>query len=121
MEAAVEAQLRNRPAQFVDPSLVLRVRMNGMLLEEDWQALGMALLSSDDDKNIVLFSSAGDLAALIQRLEAYDGPIPAGQASRRYEGFVSRIEDVGTLVPRDRIGIRFREAGLTDATDLRDD
>jgi hypothetical protein len=121
VEAAVEAQLRNRPAQFVDPSLVLRVRMNGMLLEEDWQALGMALLSSDDDKNIVLFSSAGDLAALIQRLEAYDGPIPAGQASRRYEGFVSRIEDVGTLVPRDRIGIRFREAGLTDATDLRDD
>lgn len=64
MEAAVEEQLRNRPAQFVDPSLILRVRMNGMLLEEDWEALGLILLSSDEDRNIVLFSSAGDLAAL---------------------------------------------------------
>lgn len=121
MEAAVEEQLRNRPAQFVDPSLILRVRMNGMLLEEDWEALGLILLSSDEDRNIVLFSSAGDLAALVQRLDAFDGPIPAGQASRRYEGFVSRIENVGTLAPRDRLGIRFREAGFTEAADLQDD
>ncbi|MEF9606017.1 hypothetical protein O4J55_28310, partial [Paracoccus sp. PXZ] len=67
-----------------------------------------------------MFSSAGDLAALIQRLDAFDGPIPVGQASRRYEGFVSRIESVGTLAPRDRLGIRFREAGLTEAADLQD-
>ncbi len=120
MEAAVQEQLRNRPAQFVDPSLILRVRMEGMLLEEDWANLGLTLLSSDDDRNIVLFSSAGDLAALIARLDAYDGPIPIGQAGRRYEGFVSRIESVGTLAPRDRLGIRFREAGFTEATDLQD-
>ena len=61
MEAAVQEQLRNRPAQFVDPSLILRVRMVGMLLEEDWANLGLTLLSSDDDKNIVLFSSAVNL------------------------------------------------------------
>ena len=79
VEAAVEAQLQNRPAQFVDPSLILCVRMNGMLLEEDWEALGLTLLSSDDDKNIVLFSSAGDLAALMQRLDAFDGPIHLGR------------------------------------------
>lgn len=120
VEAAVEEQLRNRPAQFVDPSLILRVNMNGMLLEADWGSLGLTLLSSDEDKNIVLFSSAGDLAALMYRLEAFDGPIPEGQAARRYEGFVSRIETVETLAPRDRMGGRFREAGLTEASDLQD-
>ncbi len=91
-----------------------------MLLESDWEALGLTLLSSDEDKNIVLFSSAGDLAALMQRLEAFDGPIPDGQAGRRYEGFVSRIENVGTLSPRDLLGVRFREAGITEAADLQD-
>ncbi|WP_347233347.1 S8 family peptidase [Tabrizicola fusiformis] len=121
VEAAVEAQIRNRPPQFVDPSLILRVRMEGMLLEDEWEALGLTLLASDEDKNIVLFSSAGDLAALVQRLDAFDGPIPEGQRGRRYEGFVARIEGVSTLAPRDRLGLRLRQAGFTEATDLQDD
>ncbi len=121
VEEAVRTQQESRPPQFVDPSLILRVRMQGMLLEEDWQALGLTLLSSDDDRNIVLFSSEGDLSAFLQRLEAYDGPIPEGQRGRRYEGFVTRIEDVGTLRPHDRLGIRLREAGLTEAEDLVSD
>ena len=121
VEEAVEAQQRNRPPQFVDPSLILRVQMQGMLLESDWEALGLTLLSSDDDRNIVLFSSQGDLTAFRERLEAYDGAIPDGQRTRRYEGFVTRIENVGTLEPRDRLGIRLREAGFTEATDLQND
>ena len=121
VESAVEVQVRNRPAQFVDPSLILRVRMSGMLLEDDWEALGLTVLSSDADRNIVLFSSQGDLAAFLQRLEDYDGPIPERQQGRRYEGFVTRIEDVGALAARDRLGIRLREAGFTEATDLQDE
>lgn len=71
--------------------------MEGMLLEPDWETLGLTLLSSDYDRNIILFSSQGDLTAFLQRLDAYDGPIPDGQQGRRYEGFVTRIENVGTL------------------------
>ena len=119
VEEAVEAQQPDRPPQFVDPSLILRVQMHGMLLESDWEALGLTLLSSDDDRNIVLFSSEGDLTAFRQRLEAYDGAIPDGQRTRRYEGFVTRIENVGTLKPRDRLGVRLREAGFNKATDLQ--
>lgn len=118
VEEAVQIQRENRPSQFVDPSLILRVQMEGMLLEEDWEALGLTLLSSDEDRNIVLFSSGGDLTAFLQRLEAYDGPVPDGQQGRRYGGFVTRIEHVTTLTPRDRLGIRLREAGLTEAEDL---
>ncbi len=118
VEEAVRAQQENRPPQFVDPSLILRVQMQGMLLEGDWESLGLTLLSSDEDRNIVLFSSEGDLSTFLQRLEAYEGPVPEGQQGRRYEGFVTRIEDVGTLTPRDRLGIRLREAGLTEEEDL---
>ncbi|WEX08503.1 S8 family peptidase [Chelativorans sp. AA-79] len=121
VEAAIQTQQQNRPAQFIDPSLILRVRMQGMLLEPDWEALGLTLLSSDDDRNIILFSSQGDLTAFLQRLDAYDGPIPDGQQGRRYEGFVTRIENIGTLEPRDRLGMRIREAGFTEATDLQND
>ncbi|MGY6554566.1 MAG: S8 family peptidase [Wenzhouxiangella sp.] len=121
VEAAVQAQREARLPQLVDPSLILRVRMRGMLLEDDWEALDLTLLSSDEDRNIVLFSSQGNLSAFLQRLEAYDGPVPEGQKSRRYENFVTRIEDVSTLNPRDRLGIRLREAGLTQAEDLVDD
>ncbi|OOY02780.1 S8 family peptidase [Thioclava sp. F28-4] len=118
VEDAVRTQQESRPPQFIDPSLILRVRMEGMLLEDNWEALGLTLLSSDEDRNIVLFSSEGDLSAFLHRLDAYDGPVPEGQRGRRYEGFVTRIEDVGTLTPRDRLGIRLREAGLTEAADL---
>ncbi|WP_311136201.1 MULTISPECIES: S8 family peptidase [Pseudooceanicola] len=121
VEEAVRTQQESRPLQFVDPSLILRVQMQGMLLEADWEALGLTLLSSDEDRNIVLFSSEGDLSAFLQRLEAYDGPVPEGQRGRRYEGFVTRIENVGTLTPRDRLGVRLREAGFSEADDLVSD
>ncbi len=121
VEAAVQAQQQARPPQFVDPSLILRVRMRGILLEADWETLDLTLLSSDEDRNIVLFSSQGDLSAFLQRLEAYDGPVPEGQKSKRYENFVTRIEDISTLNPRDRLGIRLREAGFSEAEDLVDD
>lgn len=121
VQEAIEVQVRDRPEPFVDPSLILRVQMQGMLLEDQWEQLGFTLLSSDDDRNIVLFSSHGDLTAFQQRLDAYDGPIPEGQAGRRYEGFVTRIAQVGTLEPQDRLGIRFREAGVTEVDHLLDD
>lgn len=121
VEEVVRIQRESRPPQFVDPSLILRVQMQGMLLESDWEAIGLTFLSSDEDRNIVLFSSEGDLSAFLQRLNAYDGPIPDGQQGRRYEGFVTRIENVGWLAPRDRLGIRIREAGFTEAEDLLSD
>lgn len=79
------------------------------------------MLSSDEDRNIVLFSSNGDLDAFYRRLDDYDGPIPEGQRGRRYENFVARIEDIGALNARDRLGMRMKKAGYMEARDLLDD
>lgn len=121
VEAVVQDQQQHRPAQFVDPSLILRVRMHGTLMESDWEKLGLTLLASDDDRNIVLFSSTGDLSEFFERLNAYDGPVPEGQKNPSYQNFVAGIEEVGALESRDRLGIRFKEAGLTEAEDLVSD
>lgn len=121
VDRAVAEQRRQRPAEFVDPSLILRVRMHGIPMEDDWGALGLTLLSSDDDHTLVLFSSSDELTEFRERLDAYEGPIPERQAGRRYAGFIDRIDDIGTLEPRDRLGIRLREAGFTEPGDFQDD
>lgn len=92
VEDAARSQQRTKPSRFVDPSLIFRVQMQGMLQESDWESLGLRLLSSDEDRNIVLFSSNGDLDAFYRRLDDYDGPIPEGQRGRRYENFVAALK-----------------------------
>lgn len=121
LATAIASQRRQRPAAFIDPSLILRVQMSGMTMEEDWEALGLTLLSSDADKNLILFSSSDDLADFNERLNAYERAIPAGQRNPRYAGFVNRIDEIGAVEARDRIGIRLREEGFTDADDFNDD
>ncbi|WP_204349509.1 hypothetical protein, partial [Stenotrophomonas maltophilia] len=43
LDTAIAEQQRRRRPEFVDPSLILRVRMTGMTMEEDWERLGLTL------------------------------------------------------------------------------
>lgn len=121
LTAAVEEQQRRRRPEFVDPSLILRVRMNGMTLEEDWERLGLTVLSTDDDKTLVLFASEDDLRGFRERLAAYSRGVPGGQASPAYSGFINRVEEIAAVTPQDRIGVRLREEGFTGPADFADD
>lgn len=116
-EAIVNQQRRRRP-QFITPSLILRVQMVTTLLEEQWEALGLTVLSSDADRTLVLFSSSDDMRELRARFDAYAQDIPDGQRNASYAGFVPFIESIGTMEPRDRIGERLREAGFADLDDF---
>lgn len=115
---AIQAQQRRRRPEFVDPSLILRARMSGPLLEEDWNQLGLTVLSSDEDRTLVLFSSTEDLTQFRRRLAAYAQGTPPGQKHPTYNAFIGGIETIGTVEPRDRIGLRARNSGLTEATDF---
>lgn len=121
IDTAVNEQRAQRPAAFVDPSLILRVEMSGMAMEEEWEKVGLRLLSNDEDNTIILFSSTEDLTAFRQKLNEYDGPTPTGQKNKRYAGFINRIVEIDTIRPRDRLGIRLRERGFTDPSDFQDD
>ena len=112
-------QRRRRKPEFVDPSLILRVQMTGALLEEQWEQLGLTILSSDPDRTLVLFASSDDMHDFRARLDAYQGGAPAGQRSAPYNAFIGNIEAIGAVEARDRIGVRFREDGLVAPTDFQ--
>ncbi|WP_238373036.1 S8 family peptidase [Heliomarina baculiformis] len=119
---AVAEQQAAKPAAFVDPSLLLRVRVDGHIAESDWERLGLAVVSSDADRTVLLFSSTGDLTEFINRLSKFDEP-PANpdQKNPNYAGLVGRIDSVGGLSPRDRLGPKIKADGFTEAEDLQDD
>lgn len=119
LDQAVAAQQQRRRPEFVNPALILRVQMTGALLEEDWNRLGLTVLSSDDDRTLVLFASSDDMTAFRERLAAYARGVPPGQQNPSYAAFIGGIEAIAAVSPRDRIGIRAREDGLTDATDFQ--
>lgn len=121
LDAAVAEQKQRRKPEFVDPSLVLRVRMSGASMEADWEALGLTLLASDADRTLILFSSSHEMDSFRDRLAAFAAGPPAGQKGTPYAAFIGGIEEVGSVEPKDRIGIRAREEGFTADSDFADD
>jgi len=67
----VTAQRQGRRPDAVDPSLIPRVQMSGPLLEEEWSRVRLTVLSSDEDRTLVLFSSSDELTELQRKLDAY--------------------------------------------------
>ena len=116
LDAATQEQRRRRKPEF--PSLILRVQMTGPLLEEDWERLGLTVLSSDADRTLVLFASNEDMQDFRARLDAYQGGAPPGQKHAPYINFVAGIESIGSVEPRDRIGPRMREEGFAEVDDF---
>lgn len=118
LDTAVETQRKRRKPEFVDPALILRVQMTGSFLEEDWEQLGLTVVSSDRDQTLVLFSSSDDMQEFRARLQAYQGGARPERKAAPYNSFISSIEKIGTVEPKDRIGIRFREEGFAELSDF---
>lgn len=118
LDNAIETQQRRRKPQFIDPSLILRVRMAGALLETDWEALGLTVVSNDADRTLVLFTSSDEMRDFRIRLNAYQAGARTNLGNPPYNGFIANIDSIGAVEPRDRIGIRFRERGLLELEDF---
>lgn len=118
LDTAIASQQARRRPEFVDPSLILRVQMSGALLEEQWNVLGLTVLSSDEDRTLVLFSSRDDMAQFRERLAAYGRGAPVGQINPPYAAFIGGIETISAIAPRDRIGVRAREEGFVEPADF---
>ena len=119
LDSAVTAQQRRRRAEAVDPALILRVHMSGPLLEEEWNKVGLTLLSSDEDRSLVLFSSSDELTEFRRKLAAFGAGAPVGQINPSFAGFIANIESIAEVAPRDRIGMRARQAGLVEVDDFQ--
>lgn len=106
------AQRRRARIAGIDPSLILRVRMNGSIAEDAWHQAGLAILSVDTDKTLVLFSSDAELTDFRRRVNEYQGGPPGVQRSPPHAGLIAAIDEVGNIEPSDRIGRLLRSDGF---------
>jgi hypothetical protein len=95
--------------------------MTGNLQEEDWEHLGLTVLSTNADRSLILFSSTDDMQEFRERLDAYSRGTPRGQKYPSYNAFIGNIDTIGPVEPRDRIGARFQEEGYTTLEDFAED
>lgn len=121
LQAVIAAQRAPRAAVHVDPSLILAVKMAAGLQIEEWEQLGVRVLSSDSDRTLILFASRAELEDLAARLTAYAQGTPPGQKHPMYAGFVSNIDEIGAVEPVDRIGRVLRDEGFSTLEDFAED
>lgn len=116
-----EFRARSRP-KGIDPSLILRIQLNAQAgVDEDaWERSGLVLLSIDENKTLVLFSSDVELSEFKRRLSEYQlGPPPEQKGAPHQQMFAS-IDEIGEVRPEDRIGRLLRAEGVTSLEEVEE-
>lgn len=102
---------RRTPAG-INPALVLRVKLDGSVDEEDWRRAGLVLVGHEDSRTLILFASDLELQKFRKELAAYQGGPKEGRKGAPYAGIFNAIDSVGPLQPADRIGRLFKQEGF---------
>ena len=121
---SVLTNYRQRPRPLgIDPSLILRIKLNPKagVDEETWERCGLTLLSLDENKTLVLFSSDTDLTDFKRRLSEYEqGPLSPDQRSAPHTRIFASIDEISNVRPKDRIGRLLRADGINDVVDIEE-
>lgn len=120
IEAVLEAQQELPAIDGIDPSLILRIEMSGIVDESTWERLGLHVLSEDQNRTLLLFATDHELSEFQARVEAYLADPPPGQKGHKYAGLIEAIERVGTAGPDDRVGDSLASFGITRSSDFDD-
>jgi len=117
-----EFRSRGRPAG-IDPSLILRVQLNPQagVDEEAWERNGLALLSVDEKKTLVLFSSDTELSDFRRRLVEYQQGPPPHQKGAPHNQMFASIDQIDGIRPEDRIGRLLRTEGVDGPEAIEDE
>lgn len=106
-------------ADGVDPSLILRLEISGVVSEDVWEKLGLTVLSEDPDKTLLLFANDRDLTEFRSRLEQYLGGPSPDRKNPPYSGLIEAIEAIGTARPQDRMGNSLSSLGIENPEDFQ--
>ncbi len=116
---AVLSHYKQRPKRpEVNPSLILKVQVDGNISENDWARVGLTVLADDPDKTFILFASDAELTAFRERVEKYLIGPEKGGVNPPYSNFVGVIERIADVGPEDRMGIAARAAGFCSQEDF---
>ena len=121
IEQALQTFQARRPPEGLDPSLILKIRLNrdAGVEEATWEACGLTLLSVDQDKTLVLFSSDEELREFRRRLQEYQGGPRADRQGAPYAAIFANIDGISSVQPEDRIGRLLRRDGVASLNDLQ--
>jgi subtilisin family serine protease len=118
LESIIAAQRMRPKIADINPSLIVKVRTVAPIDEQDWARLSLTVLASDPDKTLILFATDDELQEFRRRVAAYQQDPPAGQKHPEYAGFVGAIEEIGEILPADRIGQILRSEGVLSPDDF---
>ena len=121
VEAVLKAHHTTPAIDGVDPSLILRVEIAGFVDEVEWVKMGLVVLSEDANKTLLLFATDKELQQFRAKILAYQGELPLGQKSQPYAGLIEAIENIGTALPEDRIGVSLLSTGITAPSSFLDE
>lgn len=118
LQSAVFVQTNRRRSANIDPSLVLKIKMTGLLQEEDWERIGLPVVASEPDKTLVVFSASDDLNQFISRVNEYSNGRPPDQVEARYNSFIGGIEEISPIDPDDKIGPHMVAQGIVNTRSI---
>src|SRR5579862_494674 len=121
VDEVLQAFRAARPPGGLNLNLILRVQLNhdSIVDERTWEACGLTLLSVDQDKTLVLFSSDEQLREFQRRLREYrEGPQADDRRNAPYAQIFASIDSIGNVRPEDKIGRLLRATGVEGVNDL---
>lgn len=98
----------------LDPSLILKVKLDAPVSEDEWEKLGLTVVGTDPSQTLILFADDNELQEFKRRVTAYQQDPPKGQKNPQYAGFIEAISEIGQIDPGDRIGPILRGEGIKD-------
>lgn len=106
------------PPEF-NPDLIFRIKLDGLVTEDDWRRSGLSLLSEEPEGYVVLFSE-DQLNEFQRRVQRYGDEIPEEHKAPSYAWIASLTADMAVWSREDRIGKKLRPLELQDAkTELK--
>lgn len=110
---AIEAQKKKQKIAEIDPSLILKIKLDAPISEEEWSRVGLSVLATDQDQTLILFADDNELQTFKARVAAYRSGPADGKKNPQYDGFVTAIAELGQIDSIDRIGSVLKHSGIT--------
>lgn len=116
VDGVLDSYRRQARPPGITPRLILRIQLDSRSTvdEKTWERAGLTLLSADENRTLILFSSDEALTEFTERLDLYrKGPRGRRKSAPHTQIFaaIDRIDPVG---PGDRIGRQFRDRGIAE-------
>jgi hypothetical protein len=121
VDVAVAEQIALPAINGIDPELILKIELAAPVQEDAWRLAGFNVLAQEPDNILVVFTDDIELKLFRARLAEYQRGPTGTQKAPSHNGLFACIDNVGGVLPADRIGARLRAEGVTgpDTIDAR--